>query len=85
MSRSFNVGLANRFEICEPNCTRRKPGCHSHCKRYKERRAEYDKRKAIVDADREVRHYMMETIDKRRNDNVKRRRDCSGYHRLGRD
>lgn len=37
---------------CKP--PKRQPGCHGHCQEYLEERAEYDKRKAIVDQQKAI-------------------------------
>lgn len=37
-----------RVNFCDKDCTDRKVGCHSSCKKYLERKAKYDKNKADV-------------------------------------
>ena len=63
---------------CAPNCANRKPGCHDHCEKYKKERTEYDKRKAVVDKDREARQYTMNLISKRADTRAKNKLDNHG-------
>jgi hypothetical protein len=60
------MGL-NMFS-CGPDCEKRKPGCHSHCEKYKRERAEYDKRKAAEDKKRELLGYTINIVSRRSND-----------------
>jgi hypothetical protein len=43
------------FECCK-NCVapKRHPGCHGHCPEYKACREDYDKRKALLDRERDI-------------------------------
>lgn len=52
---------------CGRDCVDRKPGCHSHCEKYKRERAAYDKRKAELNKDREARRYTMQLLSDRAN------------------
>ena len=55
-------------------CTNdRYPGCHGKCEKYKKEREEFDREKALADADREVRNYEIEKISKGLAINAKKR------------
>ena len=43
------------FQCCR-DCVapKRHPGCHGHCPEYKVVREEYDKRKALIDRERDI-------------------------------
>lgn len=40
--------MKEKDRYCPPNCSKRVPGCHSSCERYKEKCAENEKRKAYL-------------------------------------
>lgn len=68
------------FLFCPPDCPDRKPACHSHCEKYRKRKAEYERLKAIEDKEREGRVYVAQSI-RRRKDRVAKRRHLRPGHR----
>lgn len=71
--------MANIPFTCGKDCPNRQPGCHGKCEKYKRERAEYDKKKAIENANRMVSQYSIETYGKNFNDLAKRRKNNRGY------
>ena len=64
---------------CTPDCPTRTPGCHDHCKRYKEKRAEYEKRKAIAEGDPALRGYISMRAAEKRSHRAKVRKQFAGH------
>lgn len=56
-----------RMFSCEPNCEKRKPGCHDHCEKYQKERAAFDKRKAELAEDKKVMDYTLRLLSIRAN------------------
>ena len=48
------------------NCPDRYPGCHSKCKKYQEAKAEHERVKALIEADKYARSYEYFTSRRRR-------------------
>lgn len=69
------------FKACK-NCQERYPGCHDHCERYKEERAEYDRLKAIENRDRTVRQYICDEHRKHADRRAQEKKAKAGYHHL---
>lgn len=61
------------FLFCPPKCPKRTVGCHSWCKDYKDRKAEYERLKAKDDKEREARTYVA-TMNRMRRDRLAKRR-----------
>ena len=66
------------FDCCTRDCPERIPGCHSTCKRYKEKRAEFDKKKAIQDMQNSINSYVSEKRMNKYDSKLKRERRLGG-------
>lgn len=62
-------------------CPDRYPGCHDHCDKYKREKAEYEKRKAELEADREARIYTGNSIFTKQNYLAKKQKEWRRYGR----
>lgn len=64
---------------CPPNCEGRKPGCHSHCQRYLEKRAIQDKMNADNRRKREIDCYQIDHVMNARDVKAKKKRDNKNF------
>lgn len=64
---------------CTPDCPKRTPGCHDHCKEHKEAKAAYEARKAELNKYKACDQYIARTVICSRDNAGKRNR--SGPHR----
>lgn len=72
--------MAGIIDCCYKCVDDRYPGCHDHCKRYKEQREKHDKRKAELTKDRDVRDYWRNSQEKRHNRYIMDRKKSRGYY-----
>lgn len=63
------------------DCTNRHPGCHDKCEKYNREKAEWERRKAIRDRDKDAWYYTNKTIANLRDANAKSRKKFSGYRK----
>ena len=73
MAKSFNK--SRYFFDCPPDCPKRKPACHDHCKIYQEKRAELDEINRQRKLKYEATAYVSESVIKKRDRMARTRRD----------
>lgn len=67
---------------CCKDCTERYLGCHDHCERYRETKAEYERSKAQIKNGMEYRRYVVSRSFKRRDDDALNKKRHSGYSKF---
>lgn len=68
------------FDCCTKDCPDRVPGCHGSRKKYKDKRAEFDEKKAAEDLRNEVNVYISDRRRKRLDAGLKRKRRFAGSY-----
>ena len=72
------------FDCCTRDCPERIPGCHGTCKRYKEKRAEFDEKKAAQDIQNGINSYVADKRRKKYDIKLKRERRFGGANLIER-